>query len=228
MTKTEVINLLESNKNQRGIDSWVKMGGDPAHSYGLGLTQLKKLAKQVGKSHELALELWAMPIYDCKTVAALIDEPKMVSREQVESQTMELDGWLMAYTYYGNLVAKTSFQQELAADWIDEKDDLKRRCAWLCINNLAKSKKRPSDDYFGPLLERIGKELKGEENFVKEAMNNALFSIGTSSQPLHVRAVEIARDLGKVVVDYGANSCEALDCNKHLNSPRILKKMGVE
>ena len=48
MTKAEVIKLLRENKNERGIANWKKQGekGTSLKSFGIGLTQLRKIAKK--------------------------------------------------------------------------------------------------------------------------------------------------------------------------------------
>jgi len=44
----DVIALLDENKNQRGIDNWQKLSNKhELTSYGIGLTQLRKLAKKL-------------------------------------------------------------------------------------------------------------------------------------------------------------------------------------
>ena len=60
MKKTEVLALLRANKNERGIQNWKKLGPKKAKlkSFGIGLTQLRKLAKQIGRDHQLAQKLW--------------------------------------------------------------------------------------------------------------------------------------------------------------------------
>ena len=47
MTKTQVMELLKENRNERGIENWKKMGVKTGglKSFGIGLTQLRKLAK---------------------------------------------------------------------------------------------------------------------------------------------------------------------------------------
>ena len=48
MTKTQVMELLKENRNERGIENWKKMGVKTGglKSFGIGLTQLRKLAKR--------------------------------------------------------------------------------------------------------------------------------------------------------------------------------------
>ena len=84
MTKTQVLALLKENRNERGIANWKKREAKSSKlkSFGIGLTQLRKLAKQVGRSHKLAQQLWKSDIYDAKIIGLLIDDPKQLSREQ--------------------------------------------------------------------------------------------------------------------------------------------------
>jgi 3-methyladenine DNA glycosylase AlkD len=75
----EVFALLETHKNERGIQHWNRRyatSQGALKSYGIGLTVLRKLAKSIGRNHELALQLWDSNFYDAKVIALLIDDPK--------------------------------------------------------------------------------------------------------------------------------------------------------
>ena len=60
MTKTEVLDLLKENRDARGEANWKAMGDRTGGliSFGIGLTKLRAIAKQVGRDHDLALTLW--------------------------------------------------------------------------------------------------------------------------------------------------------------------------
>lgn len=92
----QVFRLLQSHKNERGIQHWnrlypTRQGG--LKSYGIGLTVLRKLAKTIGRNHELALQLWDSDIYDAKVIALLIDDPKKLVLNKSKSKSMK---WTMA------------------------------------------------------------------------------------------------------------------------------------
>ncbi len=228
MTVSEVKNILEENKNERGIAVWQRTTTNPnLKTYGIGLTQLKKMAKGIGKNHDLALELWKDDYLDCILLSTMIEEPKKVTREQVEMQKEHLDYWMLAHTYCSVLLPKVSFLKNLAEEWIDSDDVTEKRCAYLMLYEIAKNIKKLSDEYFIPYLETIENELQKQENFVKDAMNNCIWMIGSRSKTLHEIALRVARNIGKVVVDYGDNSCEALNAEKHLLTERTLKKIGL-
>jgi 3-methyladenine DNA glycosylase AlkD len=223
MIKLKVFNLLEENKNPRGIENWKKLNYQNWSSYGIGLTQLKKLAKQVGKNHELALELWKEPNYDIKVISILIEDPKKVNKIQIENMVNGTSMWIMSHIWVQNLFSKVSFAKELSESWRNSNDDVKRRIGYTYLYYLARDKK-VLDDYFIPIMNHIKKEIQGEENFVKDAMNNSLLTIGQRSKELNMKCLEVCNSVGKIIVDYGENSCEAVDVVKHLTSERMLKK----
>jgi 3-methyladenine DNA glycosylase AlkD len=226
MNVENVRDLLEANKNYRGIRHWEKTGIQLS-SYGLGLTQLKKLAKKVGKNHDLALELWEQDNYDMIILSTMVDEAQKINREQVERQVNGLGFWMIANAYCSNLMPKVKFQKELAEEWLNEKDNIKRRIAYLLIYNIARDDKQLGDSYFYPIIDKIKDSLQEEENFVKDAMNNALIMIGSRSIQLNLKAFSAAKHIGNVDIDYGDNSCQALDAIKHLKSKQTQKKIGA-
>src|SRR5688500_5889190 len=88
MTKTEVLDLLKENRDARGEANWKMMGARTSGltSFGIGLTKLRAIAKQVGRDHDLALELWNERNHDAKIIGLLIDDPKQLTLDQVEKQ----------------------------------------------------------------------------------------------------------------------------------------------
>ena len=99
MTKREVMALLNDNRNDRGMEHWKRLGPEKSgalKSYGIGLSQLRKLARQIGCDHKLAQQLWKSDVYDAKIIGLLVDDPKQLTREQVEQQVEHLHGRYLA------------------------------------------------------------------------------------------------------------------------------------
>ena len=233
MKKTEVIKLLKENTNERGVENWKKCGvkNSKLKSFGIGLTQLRKLAKQVGRDHMLALQLWKTNIYDAKVVGLLIDDPKQVTRAQAEEQVEELEGGYLAHVFAtcDATLAKTSFAFDLACDWMESDDPVRRRCAYALIYELSKKDIAGMDDEFLlVLIDRIKKEIKHEDMWVRESMNSALMGIGKRNKKLNRAALRAAKSIGPVDIDYGDdNVCEPLDVVKHLTSEHLKKKLKL-
>ncbi|MCR9292850.1 MAG: DNA alkylation repair protein [bacterium] len=233
MTKAEVMAMLKEQQNERGIEHWKKRGKKNSNlkSYGLGLTQLRKLAKKIGRDHKLALQLWKSNYYDAKVLGLLIDDPKLVTREQAEEQVEHLQGGYLTHVFSScdATLAKTSFAFELAKDWMESKDPVRRNCAYGLLYELSKKNPKGMDDQY--LLERIAhiqREIHGEDMWVRESMNTALMGIGKRNPKLNKAAIQAAKAIGPVDIDYGDdNSCEPLDVLKHLTSDYVKKKFAT-
>ena len=215
---------LEENKDVRGIKIWKNAGIEGLRSVGIGMTKLKAQAKQIGKNHQIALELWEEPIFESKALATLIDDPKVIDRKQIDRQVKDLNFWMLSHAYCNYLLPKYPDVQALAEEWVKSKNDLERRCGFQLYYQIAKNDKKLPDSYFFPIVDRIEKEIQQEENLVKDAMNNALWSIGMRSKDLNLYCIKAAGSIGTVEVDYGQNSCEALNVSKHLTADRVQKK----
>ena len=231
LTKPQVIALLKENRNERGIANWKKLGAKTGNlkSFGIGLTQLRKLAKQIGRDHKLALLLWKSDIYDAKIIGLLIDDPKQVSREQAEEQVEALNAGMLTHVFAscGATLAKTPFAFELARDWTESKDDIRRQCGYTLLYELSKKEVKGMDDaYLIERIDHIRDAIHGEAMWVRESMNGALMGIGKRNKKLNKAAIRAAKAIGPVDIDYGDdNSCEPLDVLKHLTSDYVKKKL---
>jgi 3-methyladenine DNA glycosylase AlkD len=233
MTKTDVIALPRENKNERGIEHWKRLRSKESgklSSYGIGLSQLRKLAKQIGRDHKLAQTLWKSKVYDAKIIGLLIDDPKQLTRAQVDAQVDNLDGGYLAHVFSacGATLPKAPFALDLACEWMGHQDKIRRRCAWGLIYEISKfkGKKAPDDGFFMESIQRIQDSIHAEEDmWVRESMNGALLGIGKRSKLLNKAAIMAVKAIGPVDVDYGDdNSCEPLDVLKHLTSDYIKQK----
>src|SRR4030095_5886761 len=61
--------------------------------YGLRTPQMKKIAKQLGKNHELALQLWKTGIHEAKHIAIFIADPKQVTEKLMEQWLKDFNSW---------------------------------------------------------------------------------------------------------------------------------------
>lgn len=231
MTKSEVMKLLKANQNQRGIENWEKMAKDSGlKSFGMGLTVLRKLAKQVGKDHDLAMVLWQTDVYDAKVIGLLIDDPKQMSREQIEQQVEDLAGGHLAHVFSscGANLAKATFSRELADDWMESEDPVRKRCAYGLQYEFSKSKTKsaPDDVYFKNVIKRIDQEFGRQDIDTQMAMGAAIMSIGMRSKPLHGPALKVAKKICPIDFD-PTGKCDPFDAVKHLTSDRVKQKLGL-
>ncbi len=233
MNPAQVLALLKANKNDKGIQKWKQRGSQISRlkSFGIGLTILRKLAKQIGKDHVLALQLWESDVYDAQIIALLIDDPKKITREQAEMQVEHLDQGHLAHVFSScdASLAKTPFVVSLATEWITSKDTIRRRCGYGLIYEVSKSKKKsaPDDAFFLDRIEHIRKSFSAEDKIVQGSMGGALVGIGKRNARLNAAALKVAKTIGPIQLESDGNNCEPFDVVKHLTSDYIRKKLGV-
>jgi 3-methyladenine DNA glycosylase AlkD len=233
MNKAEIMSLLESNKNEKGIKNWNEMEFNKCQyeSFGIGLTIQRKLAKKIGKNHELSQELWKSNNYDAKVVAILIDDAKLITKEQVESQVEDIDYGYMVHVFSacGAPVANVPYIAELTSQWIENSDSVRRRCAYGFLYELSKSKKKsaPNDEFFLKYINHIVESFLMEHKSVHMSMASALMGMGKRNLILNKAALKAAKIIGPIPVETGKTKCEPFDVSKHLTSDYLSKKFGI-
>lgn len=232
MTQEEVMALLRENRNERGMENWTdKMHKDSGlTSFGIGLTQLRKLARQVGRNRELSQALWATDVYDARVIALLIDDPKQLTRNQVEQQVEQLAGGYLAHVFSacGATLANAELGQELATEWQCSDDPIRKRCAYGLVYEYSKSNKKsaPDERFFEQAIKRIDQEFDDQDIDTQMAMGAAIMGIGMRSKALHGPALTVARRICPIDFD-PTGSCDPFDAVKHLTSERIRKKLDL-
>ena len=232
MTVSEVLALLDAERDERGIKHWEKLGPNTAgmKSYGIGLTRLRKLAKQIGRNRELAQTLWTTDLHDARIIALLIDDPAQITREQAERQVEQLAGGLLAHVFAScdATLAKTSFLVELAEQWVQNDDPVRRSCGYGLLYEASKltGKKAPSETFFLAQVARIAQTIHDEPENVRMSMGTALMGIGKRSPALNKAALKVARDVGPIEFTSVSGKCEPFDVAKHLGHGPAEGKIG--
>ena len=233
MTSEEVHALLEENRDERGLAHWEKLGDRTAgmRSYGIGLTRLRKLAKQIGRDGALARELWQSDVYDARVIALLIDEPKTLTREQAEVQVEQLGAGMLEHVFSScdATLAKAPWVVDLADDWIRSDDAVRQRCGYGLLYEISKfsGKKAPDESWFMDHVERIDGRMAGAPSSLRMAMGTALMGIGKRSQALNAAALRVAEAVGPIEFESASGECEPFDVAKHLRTQRLKEKLGA-
>ena len=224
MILAEIRSVLKTHKNERGIAQWKKTGNKSWGTYGIGLTQLKKIAKSIGNDRNLAKELRQQPNYEMKVLSFLVDEPKKIPLEETKRTILKMSMWSIGHVYIQSVFSKLPYAMELATIYRGSHKEIERRCGYGYLQYAAKNKKIP-DEYFVPIISRIERKLQDEENFVKDAMNTAILAIGQRSIKLHALCLKAAKNIGKIIIYHADGAVTTTDLEKLLNSPATLEKL---
>lgn len=232
MTYKEVIKELEDLKNERGIGYYKKTFGDDGNYLGLGLTQLRKLAKKIKIDVKIAKQLLDAEYFEAKMLSFMVDDPKLYDKKRLEELIKKIPaGYSESSLSYFTMVltefisSKSPDTKDIVIKHSKSKNDVFRFIAFSTLNNLAKNKK-VEDEFFNQFLEIIEQNIQTESNNVKDSMNNSMLAWGQRSKSLNSEILKAYKNIGKIVVDYGETSCQTPDVPKILSSERIQKKIS--
>ena len=196
MTVTEIIDKLRVLGSPENVLGMERFGIITTQTFGIPAPVLKQYAKEVKKltadRHALALELWETGIYDARAVAFLIDDPKQVTKKQMDKWVKDFDNWATVDGTCGYLFCRTPFAYEKVVEWAEKEAEFIKRAAFSMMAYLAVHDKKGDDAKLAAFLPLIERHSDDDRNFVKKAVNWALRQIGKRSLGLYGQAVETA------------------------------------
>ncbi|MFH1838440.1 MAG: DNA alkylation repair protein [Candidatus Kuenenbacteria bacterium] len=198
MNKQQIITQLKSYANPKNIEGMARFGINIKNAFGVAIPTVRKLAKEIGKNHKFALELWDSGIHEAKILASIIDEPKLVTKKQADQWIKDFDSWDVCDQVCMNLFNKTSFAFERAILWTKKKSEFERRAGFSLMACLASHDKNSSDEKFIIFFPLIKKYSFDERNFVKKAVNWALRQIGKRNINLNKEAIKVAKEILRI------------------------------
>ena len=80
MTSPQILAALRAQASPENVAGMARFGISSRGTLGVPMTAIRALARQTGRNHELALELWASGIHEARILATIVDEPARVTR----------------------------------------------------------------------------------------------------------------------------------------------------
>jgi len=223
MQYKEVLKRLESLSNPKNVEGMARFGINPKDNYGISIPELRKIAKEIGKNHELAQQLWETGIHEAKILASMIDDPKMITEKQMENWVKDFDSWDVCDQVCMNLFDKTSFAYDKVIEWSKRDEEFIKRAGFALIASMAVHNKRTKDEDFIKLLSIIERESIDDRNFVKKAVNWALRQIGKRNLNLNKEVIKTAKEILKI--DSKSAKWIANDTIRELTNEKIQKRL---
>ena len=208
--KKQPINRMIRFQSADQVNRWLKKAGTAKtvsemsrygipndRAFGVPMAEMKKLAKQIGRHHELACELWQTEWYESRTVAGLIDDPSKVTSRQMDQWVKEFDSWAICDTVCFHLFDRTRFAWSKVPKWASSKREFVRRAGFAMIWALSVHDKESDDSVFLGALETIESCPADERLLVKKAIDMALRAVGKRGPVLNRAAIKTAQRLSK-------------------------------
>jgi len=223
MKYEDIITYLEAHANPDAVKGMSKVAISGQSVYGVSLPVLRELAKKIGKDHELALKLWEKNNRETRLLAPMIDDPKQVTEEQMESWVLDFDSWEICDQCCMNLFEKLPSIHLKAKEWNKREEEFVKRTGFVLMARLAVSDKKAGDDLFNEFFPYIKEGASDERNFVKKAVNWALRQIGKRNLALNKKAIEVAEELS--ASPNKSARWVASDALRELKSPAVKNRL---
>lgn len=146
-------------------------------AYGVSIRELRIIAKAIGKSHTLALELWKTKVHEAKVLASMVDNPNLVSSDQMDQWAKDFDSWDVCDECCINLFVKTPFAYEKATQWALLNDPFIKRAGFVLMATLVLHDKAADGDKFATFSNVIRANSGERRRIVKRAIAWALREI---------------------------------------------------
>lgn len=218
-----IIKRLEALADPKVAKGMAWAGVKAGKVYGISIPSLRKIAKETGKNHALAQELWASGIHEARIIACMIDDHKLVTEGQLETWVRDFDSWDLCDGCCGNLFDKTAFAYRKAVEWSSRQEEYVKRAGFVMMATLAVHDKKAKDSSFLEFLPIIERESTDDRNFVKKAVNWALRQIGKRNESLNKAAIETARAIRNI--DSKSARWVASDALKELTSEAVRTRL---
>ena len=223
MTFKHVLKNLESRSNPAAVRGMARFGITAAKAFGWSTPALKKLARQIGKDHDLAQRLWATGILEAQALAGLIDEKQSVSERQMEDWARDFDSWAVCDGTCLNLFRYTPFAYKKCREWSERQEEFVKRAAFALMACLAVSDKSANDRVFLRFLPLIKRQAGDERNYVRKAVNWSLRQIGKRNQRLNRAAIKAAQEIHEL--NSPSARWIASDALRELRSPAVKQRL---
>lgn len=194
----EIITELKKHGKEKNRIGMARFGINIDKAFGVNIPFIRALAKKIGKNHILALKLWESGYHEARLLASMIDEPKSVTKSQMNKWVKDFNSWDICDQTCSNLFSKTSFAIEKIFSWSKRKEEYIRRASFTLIACLAVHDKGMSNDSFIQFFSLIKKYSTDERNFVKKAVNWAIRQIGKRNKFLNTEALKLAEEIKNI------------------------------
>jgi len=219
----EVLKKLKANAQADRLEGMARYGMVAKRRLGVSIPEMRKIAKEYGKNHELALGLWKTGILEARIVASMIDEPQKLTEKQMEEWVKDINSWDVCDQVCMNLFEKTPLAWKKILEWSEREEEFVKRTAFSLIACLAWHDKEAGDEKFIALFPAIKRGATDERNFVKKAVNWALRNIGKRNANLNKAAIKTAKEIQQI--DSRAARWIASNAIRELQSEAVRRRL---
>jgi 3-methyladenine DNA glycosylase AlkD len=181
------------------------------------------MAKSYRRQHELALALWQTGIHEACILATLVDDPKQITEQQIDTWAQDFNSWDIVDQFCTNLLRHTPYAYPKVFEWCECEEEFIKRTAFSQIAVLAVHDKKAPNEKMTQFFPLIVAAATDERNFVKKSVNWALRQIGKRNLALNAKAIEVAEQIAQM--DSPSARWIANDALRELQSEKVQTRL---
>lgn len=190
-----ILDCLKAKARPDQLPGMARYGMKTENRLGVQIPELRRIAKETGKNHQLALELWETGIAEARILAGMIDEPEKLAERQMDSWVQNIDSWDIGDQTCMNLFEKTPFAWKKIQDWSQRREEFVKRTAYGLLACLAWHNKTARDEQLIALFPVIANGAQDTRDSIKKAVSWALRNIGKRNHNLNEKAIALAKEI---------------------------------
>ncbi len=194
MTVDELLDELRARANPARLKEHQRVAAGNVTALGVSVPDIRALAKLAGRDHALAQQLWDTGIPEARQLAAMVDDPALVTEAQMEEWVAAFDSWDLCDGVC-TLFERTPFAWSKAYAWAERDEEFVKRAAFVLVAYAAVHDKKADNQLFLDYLPVMRKHANDPRNFVRKAVNWALRQVGKRNDHLRAAAIACAHEI---------------------------------
>ena len=194
-TVDDVLARLRSLADPDRLPGMARYGIATGDALGVTVAELRGLARELPRDHDLAAALWASGGHEARILASMVDDVALVDEAQMERWAADFDSWDLCDQVCANLLRRTPQAETKAVEWSGREETFVKRAGFALMAGLAVGAHRVPDERLADFLPVIAATADDDRPLVRKAASWALRSIGKRSAALNGPAIETAAAL---------------------------------
>jgi 3-methyladenine DNA glycosylase AlkD len=191
----DVLASLDRRGSKRNRDGMARYGIVSNKAFGVSVGDLRRLGKQLGRSHELAVALWKTGWYEARMLVPFVGEPDRLTPALMDRWAGDFDNWAICDAICFHLFDRSPHAYRKVSAWAKRREEFVRRAAFALAASLALHDRQAPDGPFEKMLPLVERAATDPRNFVKKGVSWGLRGIGMRSPALHAKSLALARRL---------------------------------
>lgn len=199
---TKIIAQMHSLASNKHVNVMEHLTGEKQDNVdcriGVPIGVLRKIAYQIKYNPDFAATLWQENYIEAKQLSCLVEDPKTVKRETLDSRINDINTWDVCDLFCQDLVIKTNYLPELGYYWINKERAVTQRAGWVCCAEMAIHRPDEWYDKISSFYSIIDTWTGSSEKIVIKAVSWALRETGKRIREQKNPIILIANEMIKL------------------------------